>query len=253
MPVHDWTRVDAGIFHPCHPEWVGDLSRTLNHGLLPHGFYALAELFAGGVGPDVLTLQRAEVSVDLGEVTAGGVALAWAPPKVRFRTKAEPGAYAQKARTIVVRHISNHRVIAMWAIVSPGNKNSRHAFRSFVEKAMHVLRAGIHLVVLDLLPLGPGDPQGIHKVIWDEFIDSDFTLSADKSLALASYIGGPNPEAFIEPTSVGSAVPGMPSFLTPDVYVPLPLETTYQSAWEAVPSYWQDVLSTPHATGDRPE
>ena len=30
MPVHDWTRVSAGIFHHFHLEWIGDLSRQLN-------------------------------------------------------------------------------------------------------------------------------------------------------------------------------------------------------------------------------
>ena len=54
-------------------------------------------------------------------------------------------------------------MIAMCEIVSPGNKNSRHGLRSFVEKAAYVLRAGIHLVILDLFPPGPRDPQGIHK------------------------------------------------------------------------------------------
>jgi tetratricopeptide (TPR) repeat protein len=37
----------------------------------------------------------------------------------------------------------------------------------------------------------------------------------------------------------------MPLFLTPGVYVPVPLEKTYQSAWEAVPSFWRDVLTGP--------
>ncbi len=31
----------------------------------------------------------------------------------------------------------------------------------------------------------------------------------------------------------------MPLFLTPEVYIPLPLERTYESAWEAVPAYWR--------------
>ena len=35
MPVHDWTCVSAGIFHHFHFEWIGDLSRQLNRGLLP--------------------------------------------------------------------------------------------------------------------------------------------------------------------------------------------------------------------------
>ena len=35
----------------------------------------------------------------------------------------------------------------------------------------------------------------------------------------------------------------MPLFLTPDAYILVPLEATYQSAWEAVPSFWRDVLT----------
>jgi hypothetical protein len=100
-------------------------------------------------------------------------------------------------------------------------------------------------VIVDLFPPGPRDPQGIHKVIWDEIIDNDFALPPGKPLTLASYIGGPIPEAFVEPTVVGATLPEMPLFLTPEVYVPLPLEATYQSAWEAVPSYWRDVITAP--------
>ena len=95
-----------------------------------------------------------------------------------------------------------------------------------VEKAVNVLRAGIHLVVVDLFPPGPRDPQGIHKAIWDEFIDNDFHLSSEGSLTLASYIGGAFPEAFVELISVGAPLPDMPLFLSPEFYVQLPLEQT---------------------------
>jgi len=245
MPIHDWTRVDAGIFHHFHLEWIGDLSRVLNRGLLPPDYYALAEQIAGGLGPDVLTLQRPGIAAPETEEPPGGLALAAAPPRVRFRSRAEPDQYAAKARTVVIRHTSHHRIIAMVEIVSPGNKSSRHRLRSFVDKAAQVLRSGIHLVIVDLFPPGPRDPQGIHKAIWDEFIENDFALPPDKPLTLAAYIGGPFPEAFIEPVEVGSSLVEMPLFLTPEVYIPLPLEATYHSAWEAVPSYWRDVLTAP--------
>ena len=159
---------------------------------------------------------------------AGGVALAVTPPKVHFRLRAETDLYAAKANSIVIRHISHHEIIAIVEIVSPGNKSSRHGLRAFVDKAVSVLRMGIHLVILDLFPPGPRDPQGIHKAIWDEFIDNDFVLPPDKPLTLASYIGGPIPEAFVEPTVVGAIMPEMPLFLTPEVYIPLPLEATYR-------------------------
>jgi hypothetical protein len=44
MPVHDWTRAEAGIFHAFHVAWIPELQKVLNSGLLPEGFYALAEL-----------------------------------------------------------------------------------------------------------------------------------------------------------------------------------------------------------------
>src|SRR5262249_29256048 len=65
----------------------------------------------------------------------------------------------------------------------------------------------------------------------------------------AAYSGGPWPEAFVEPTAVGAALPEMPLFLTPDVYIPVPLDATYQSAWEAVPAFWRDVLTSPPTAG----
>ena len=57
MPVLDWSRVEAGIFHHFHHSWIEELQRTLNRGVLPSDYYAMAEQHAAGFGPDVLTLQ----------------------------------------------------------------------------------------------------------------------------------------------------------------------------------------------------
>jgi hypothetical protein len=208
MPIHDWTRVDAGIFHAFHHGWITDLARALNRGLLPADHYALPEQIAGGIGP--------------------------------------PARYATRAKSVVVRHTSDHRVIAMIEIVSPGNKNSRHGIRSFINKAAEMLAAGVHLLILDLLPPGPRDPQGIHALLWSELVDdSPFALPPDAPLTLAAYIGGVGPEAFVEPRGVGMTLPDMPLFLTPEVYVPVPLEATYNSAWEGLPAFWRSVLDQP--------
>jgi hypothetical protein len=243
MPVHNWTRVDAGIFHDFHHAWIEETKRALNRGLLPPDHYALAEQIAGGLGPDVLTLQRPANGVSPLPDPVGGITLATAPPPVQFRLRAEPDLYAAKAKAIAIHHSSNHRVVAIVEIVSPGNKNSRHGLQAFVGKAAELLRAGIHLLIMDLFPPGPRDPQGLHKAIWDEFIDNDFVLPPDRPLTLAAYSAGQWPEGFVEPTAVGLRLPDMPLFLTPDVYIPVPLEATYQSAWEAVPSFWRDVLT----------
>jgi hypothetical protein len=51
------------------------------------------------------------------------------------------------------------------------------------------------------------------------------------------------PEVFIKPAAVGAGLPEIPLFLTPDDYIRVPLAATYQSAWEAVPAFWHDVLT----------
>ena len=57
MPVHDWTRVEAGIFHAFHHGWIEEISRALNRGILPPQYYAMPEQKAAGFGPDVLALE----------------------------------------------------------------------------------------------------------------------------------------------------------------------------------------------------
>src|SRR5690348_614933 len=57
MPMHDWTRVPAGIFHAFHHRWISAISDVLNAGILPPEFSALPEQQTAGLGPDVLTLQ----------------------------------------------------------------------------------------------------------------------------------------------------------------------------------------------------
>jgi hypothetical protein len=212
LPIHNWTRLSAGVFLHFHVGWIGDLSRTLNGGLLASGYYALAERSDGGFGPDVLRLQQPDRGTAADDPGLG-IALATTPPQVQLHMKAESDIYAAKARSVVIRHASKHQMIAMLEVVSPGNWNTRHALRALVDKAVNLLRAGIHLVVVDLFPPGPHDPQGIHKAIWDEFIDNDFHLPSERSLTLASYTGGAFPEAFVELLAVGASLSDMPLFL----------------------------------------
>jgi hypothetical protein len=249
MPIHDWTRVDAGIFHDFHHEWISTIKRALNGGLLPPGHYALAEQIAGGLAPDVLTLQAPANGppAPVPGGSTGAIALATAVPKVYFHTRTAIDYYAAKAKAVVIRHVSEHRIIAVIEVVSPGNKASRHGLRTFIEKALELLRGGVHLLVADLFPPTRRDPQGIHRALWDELTENDFTLPSDRPLTMASYIGGPNPEAFVEPAAVGRPLPEMPLFLAPDEYIQVPLEATYQSAFEAVPAFWRDVLEPPAA------
>jgi hypothetical protein len=247
MPIHDWTRVTPGIFHHFHHDWITMLAMALNGGRLPKGFYALAEQVAGGLGPDVLALEVPTNGPSKSNGSPTGVevvALAEAPPKVRFTKASEVDLLTLRKNRIAIRHSSNHAVVAVIEIVSPGNKASRYALRAFVEKALELMAAGIHLLIIDLLPPGPRDPQGIHKAIWSEIEEDDFALPPEKPLTLAAYSAGLLKRAFIEPVAVGDELPDMPLFLEPDRYVLAPLESSYQAAWAGVPEYWRDQLES---------
>ena len=245
MPIHDWTRVTAGTWHAFHLSWISDIQLALNAGLLPAGYYAQAEQVAGPLGPDVLALQAPEEWTLSGTETdarTGGVAVSNAPPKMRVQFTADMNDYVLKRRTLAIRHVTGDRIVALVELVSPGNKSSRHSLRSFVEKAVESLYFGFHLLIVDLFPPSRRDPNGIHAAIWAEFSDEIFELPASEPLTLAAYSAGPQKKAFVEPTAVGRALIDMPLFLDEEIYVNVPLEATYSSAYRGVPDRWKAVL-----------
>jgi hypothetical protein len=163
MPMHDWTRVDAGIYHDFHHEWISETKRALNRGLLPPDYYALAEQVAAGFGPDVLTLQDQTIA----PASNGGGIATQTRPKTTYYTEL-PGEFKQRRKSLVaVRHVSGDHIVAMIEL-----------------------------------------------------------------------------RAYIETIAVGDALPDMPLFLAPDFYVTVPLEATYQAAWDTVPARWQRVIAS---------
>jgi hypothetical protein len=241
MPVHDWTRVSAGTFHDFHQAWITELRNALNAGLLPSGYYALAEQVAGRPHPDVLTLEAVQESWrSPGDVAAGtAVAVAQSPPQVRYTVEAEESLYAAKSNRIAIYHTSGDRVVAFIEIVSLGNKHTQAALLQLLDKLALALVNGCHLLVIDLHPPGPHDPRGLHAAFWGSQSPG---VTADEPLALAAYRADDVPTAYIEPVCVGRTLPSMPLFLTREHYVNLPLETTYMAAWRGVPNRWKRVI-----------
>jgi hypothetical protein len=200
----------------------------------------LPEQNVRGPIPDVLALHLPPTKGEPSDDT-GGVAIAAAPPRARVVRRTESDLYAEKADRLVVHH-RHGRVVAVIEIVSPGNKGSKAEFRAFVQQPADFIRQGVHLLVIDLFPPGKRDPFGIHKAIWDEFIEEDFELPADRRLTLASYAAGSEKVAYVESVAVGDTLPDMPLFLTPDKYVPAPLEATYQTTWSVFPAPLKGLL-----------
>ncbi len=231
MPVHDWTRVGAGLFHHFHQRWIGALTDALNFGGLPSGYVALAEQVSGGPIPDVVALHD-EPSSGAGGIGGPAVALVTAPVHAQYIRRAESDSYARKANRVAIHHPVG-RVVAVIEIVSPGNKSSQNALRGFVNKTVDLLDQGVHLLIVDLFPPNENrDTFGLHRAIWDQIEDDDFVPPPGKPLTAVAYCAGPVKVAYVEPMAVGDTLPSLPLFLGPEVYVPTPLETTYQATWD---------------------
>jgi hypothetical protein len=210
MPVHDWSRVDANLFHDFHQAWTMSIRNALNSGLLPAGYSALVEQHAAE------------------------------PPRTRHVIQGKADDLAARANRVAIRHRLGE-VVCIIEVVSPGNKSGRAALRAFVDKTHEFLAAGVNVLVVDLFPPTPRDPQGIHKAIWDEIEDVPFELTPDQPLTLAAYVAG-DPAAgravtaYVEPVAAGAALPDMPAYLDSRYHVPVPLEATYQTAWATCPA-----------------
>src|SRR6478609_267029 len=150
MPVHDWTLVPAGIFHHFHHAWISTIGRSLNAGLLPSTYYALAEQIAGGLDPDMQTLANglpAPRAIAEGQISATfDEEECDVPDFVRTSTMqdalADDFAFTKRNR-VVIRQIDGHRVAAMVDIVSPRDKSHQRALNCFLLETYDLFDAGI--------------------------------------------------------------------------------------------------------------
>jgi hypothetical protein len=237
MPMHNWKRVPATIYHHFHQRWTIAICDALNAGMLPEGYSALVEQYSSRLYPDVLTVQGPSAKPSRSRKET----MTLAPPRTRMVIQPREGRFHERANRIAIRHHLGE-VVSVIKVVSPGNKNGKIAVREFVSKAVDFLRRGVNLLIVDPFPPGPQDPQSLHKLIWDEFDeDAPFELPADEPLLLVCYRAAApivefTPKAFIEPLRVGAQLPDMPAWLDPDLYVNVPLEKTYMAAWEVCPA-----------------
>ncbi len=249
MPIHDWTRIFAGGFHHFHQAWVLRISDQLNRDVLPDGYFAAAEQSAGGPFPDVVALEmdvREPGSSNESEFPhvsySGGVAIANAPPNVRFSFHSDVVQYAKKTDRVAVRNVSGNKVVAIIEVVSPGNKHSGLAFRRFREKIQFLIEQGIQILIIDLFPPGTFDPDGLPRGLQIESESVVPKTTVEEPLSLISLQVSDHVSGFVEFSAVGKDVPTMPLFLNSERYVNVPLNRSYAEAWDSLPRPWQEIV-----------
>jgi hypothetical protein len=247
MPIHDWTRVPAGVYHDFHQVWTIELRNRLNGGVLPEGYYAMADQRVSGPEPDEIALRLG------GPGPTGGLAVATRPPRVKqaARGSAEAARDAMKADRIAIREEMG-RVVAMIEVVFPGKKDRKSAVGAFVGKAVEFLRNGIHVLMIDPFPPGPHDPDGLARLIWDEWVGEPFPdRPPARPLTVAGFDAGEPPTCYAECLAVGDDWPEPPLFLAPGWYVEVPLEATYEASWGMTPRPIRQMVAPPEGGAGR--
>lgn len=245
MPVHDWTRVVAGNFHDFHQRWITALCNSLNDGRMPDDFYAMSEQIADEVKPDVIAVEaraRHYSSLDPDRLSDRAIAVLSHPPRVKYTEEQEREIYADSADRVAIYHANGDHIVAYIEIVSPGNKQSPLQLKKFVEKCNAALEHGIHLLVIDILPPGKHDPQGMHAALWQHRYSESHGVTQEEPLGLSSYRCDEVPRAYFQPVAFNERLPDMPVFITPSHYVNVPLEQTYMDTYRGVPDRWKKVI-----------
>ena len=237
MPIHDWTRVAAGIFHDFHHAWIEEIKRVLNQ-QLPLEYYALAEQTTGGF--------RSRCN------HTSGPSAGWFGFRRRSSGRgSDPGSPEDHVRCDLGCRILPPEEEPPWPFAtsattgwSPWSRSSRPATRRAVARSGPLLDKAC--VLLENrnppdadrpVPADQAGPGRIHAAIWAEVEEgSDFRPPSDKPLTVVSYEAAATVTAYIEPVAVGDVLPDMPLFLEPGLHVAVPLETTYEAAFAAGPA-----------------
>lgn len=212
-----------------HSAWANALRDQLNDGLLPARFFAEVQITVGTqLEIDVATFDEGNGEAD-GE--SGGVAV-WAPPR-RPLTAILPAAPPEVFEVRVYNDEEGPRLVAAAELVSPANKDRPASRHVFSVKCASYLFQGIHLVVVDIVKLRLVNMH--HELFRLLTLAKGKTKLKKPELYAAAYRACPGSaerrlEYWLEPLSIGKALPTLPLWIGPDMSVPLNLEQAYRKA-----------------------
>lgn len=113
-------------------------------------------------------------------------------------------------------------------------------------RTVDAIENGINVLVVDLFQPSRFDPLGMHHALrirlslrsdHPEQAFSPRSTFASYCLSLPRHI-----DMFVEYLEADMQLPEMPIFLDGKHYVNVPLEATYQRAWEGTPAFWREVV-----------
>lgn len=233
MPLRDHFRSpvnDSHSWDEVHGGWPMEIVRDLTN-ILPNGFRAAPKVHLGSpFEVDVSTYDLDSRDPDAPVENSGGTAtqIASAPTFT-----VEAGLSEQDEYEVRIYDAERGRqLVAAIEIVSPSNKDRPDTRELFVGKVASLLQQGVCVTLVDLVSvrranlyadlltlLGRIDPQ---------LAPTPPHLYAVTLRSRKPPKGRSRLDAWFYPMAVGQPLPPVPIWLTTDLRVELPLETSYQ-------------------------
>jgi hypothetical protein len=231
MPLRDHFHTNSTVFkwEALHGFWPAAIVARLNS-ILPKQYIAQPRVrLATMIEIDVGALERESADLPAGKAyDEGGVAVAaWAPaaPSILLDTELpEPDEYE-----VNVYSQDEFRLVAAIELISPSNKDRPENRRTLVNKCEALLKRDVCVTIVDPVT---SRTANLYGELLDE-LDAPRTAVARSVIYAATCRGYRTGlrwrlESWEHSLAIGSALPSLPIWLSPDFMVPLELEATYE-------------------------
>jgi hypothetical protein len=231
MPLRDHFHTNSTVFkwEALHGFWPAAIVARLNS-ILPKQYIAQPRVrLATMIEIDVGALERESADLPAGKAydEVGVAVAAWAPaaPSILLDTELpEPDEYE-----VNVYSQDEFRLVAAIELISPSNKDRPENRRTLVNKCEALLKRDVCVTIVDPVT---SRTANLYGELLDE-LDAPRTAVARSVIYAATCRGYRTGlrwrlESWEHSLAIGSALPSLPIWLSPDFMVPLELEATYE-------------------------
>ena len=229
MPLRDHFRSPVNDTHSwdeVHGQWPGEIVRDLTT-ILPAGFRAAPKVHLGApFEVDVSTYDLDSRNPD--SATADADTATLTPTLTVEADLTEQDEYEVRIYDID----RGRQLVATLEIVSPSNKDRPKAREAFIRKVASLLQQGVSVSLVDLVSVRQAN---LYAELLTLLGQSDPALAPTPPPLYAVTLRSRKPpkrrpllDAWFYPMTVGQPLPTLPIWLSPDLRVMLPLETSYQ-------------------------
>jgi hypothetical protein len=234
MPLRDHYRSPVNDTHSwdeVHGQWPGEIVRHLTT-ILPAGFRAAPKVHLGSpfevdVSTYDLDSRDPDANADSGD-SGTGTLTALTPTLTVEADLSEQDEYEVR----IYDAVRGRQLVAAIEIVSPSNKDRPDTRELFVVKVASLLQQGVCVSLVDLVSIRQAN---LYADLLNLLGRADPALGTTTPYLYAVTLRSRKPpkrrqllDAWFYPMIVGQPLPTLPIWLTPDLRVMFPLETSYE-------------------------